>query len=181
MRKLTIGRLFFALLVAVFLLFFARVNTFAQGVKIEGKTIDYTLAYPGILPDHPLYFIKSVRDNLLYFLTRDNIKKAKRNLEFSDKKARMAIDLSKIGKWNLAVTTIIDGEKDFLKIPKLLTIAKSQGAGSSESLILTLKLANEKHREVIESLLKEAPQGESKRFDEVITLNKNIQKQIEKL
>lgn len=153
----------------------------AQEVVITGKKIEYILAYPGILPDNPLYSVKKIRDNVVYFLSRDYIKKANLKLDQSDKKAHMAIELSKKGKWRLAIETIIDGEQDFLKIPKLLTTSKKQGNGPTGNFILTLKLANEKHREVVESLLKDAPRGESAQFDQALNLNKAIYTQLQKL
>lgn len=153
----------------------------AQEVAITGKKIEYTLAYPGILPDNPLYSVKLFRDNVVYFLSRDYIKKANIKLDQSDKKAHMAIELSKKGKWRMAITTIIDGEQDFLKIPKLLATSKKQGNGPTGNFILTLKLANEKHREVIEGLLKDVPRGESIRFDQALSLNKTIRTQLQKL
>lgn len=81
----------------------------------------------------------------------------------------------------MAITTIIDGEQDFLKIPKLLATSKKQGNGPTGNFILTLKLANEKHREVIEGLLKDVPRGESIRFDQALSLNKTIRTQLQKL
>lgn len=180
MRK-TLSVAIYTLIFLIFFYTFFTKNTHAQEVKIEGKNIDYTLAYPGILPDHPLYFLKSMRDDIVYFLTRDYLKKAKLNLAFSDKKARMAIELSRKGKSHLALVIIIDGEKDFLKIPKLLTTSKNQGGGSGGNFIATLRSANEKHREVIESLLKEAPQGELDKFNEALKLNKTIQTQLGKI
>ncbi len=153
----------------------------SEEVNIEAKTVEYTLIYPGILPDHPLYFIKTIRDNIVYFLTRDYIKKAKLNLDFSDKKAAMALLLSQKGKWKLSTDTILDGEREFGKIPELLNISKKQGAAAPENFILILKLSNEKHREIIEQMLKDAPQGERRNFEEALTLNNKAQKTLSKL
>jgi hypothetical protein len=48
-----------------------------ENTTIQNQKIDYDLPYPGLLPDHPLYFIKAGRDKITELITRDNIKKAK--------------------------------------------------------------------------------------------------------
>src|ERR1700704_2037322 len=40
------------------------------------QTVDYTLPYPGLLPDSPLYFLKTFRDRLISFFISSPIKKA---------------------------------------------------------------------------------------------------------
>ena len=66
-----------------------------EEIRIESKKISYDLPYAGMLPDNPLFFIKNVRDKILEFATRDQIKKASLYLLFADKRIRMAIELSK--------------------------------------------------------------------------------------
>lgn len=153
----------------------------AQQVEIESKIIEYNLLYPGILPDHPFYFLKQARDTIVYFLTRDYIKKAKLKLEFSDKKANMALLLSQKGKWKLAATTLLEAEVDFNKISGLISTSKKQGVTAPDNFILTLKLSNEKHQQVIEELLKNAPQGERSNFEKALYENQRIRKTISKL
>jgi len=41
-------------------------------ITIENKEIPYELPNPGLLPDHPLYFFKTLRDTILIITTRDN-------------------------------------------------------------------------------------------------------------
>lgn len=55
--------------------------------------INYTLPYPGILPDHPLYFLKSFRDAILSRLISNPVKKFEFDLLQADKKLNMAIFL----------------------------------------------------------------------------------------
>jgi len=152
-------------------------NNFPE-IKIEAKKIDYVLPYPGILPDHPLYFLKAVRDKSLDFFTRDYIKKAQLYLLFSDKRANMAIELAKKGRWGLMISTVSKGEKYTLKIIQLLKTSKKQGASAESDFILRVKLSNDKHREIIETLLKDIPQGERKKLEEVLNLNKQIKEKL---
>jgi hypothetical protein len=150
-------------------------------IKIEAKKIDYVLPYPGILPDHPLYFLKAARDRFLDFFTRDNIKKAQLYLLFSDKRINMALYLTKKGRWQLAVTTASKGEKYALKMVEMLQVSKKQGAAAEADFILKAKLSNEKHQEIIETMLKETPQGERKGLEEVLFLNKQVKEKLDKL
>jgi hypothetical protein len=150
----------------------------AQEIKIEAKKIDYILPYPGILPDHPLYFLKAIRDRSLDFFTRDYIKKAQLYLLFSDKRISMALELAKKGRWSLMVATVSKGEKYALKIIQALETSKKQGVSPESNFVLKVKLSNEKHREVIENLFKETPQGERMELEKIFLLNKQIKERL---
>lgn len=149
-------------------------------VKADKEKVLYQLPYPGILPDHPLYFIKAIRDRLMDFLTRSYIEKAKLYLLYSNKRVNSAILLSQKGKNNLAITTFSKGEKYFLKIPSLLKEAKEQGQEIPAGFIEELKLANAKHKEIAEGFLKIMPQGMATSVMEIIKLNEEIKSQLDK-
>src|SRR4030067_2121577 len=91
----------------------------SQPVILNQEKIEYNLPYPGILPDHPLFIIKSIRDKILEFTTRDNSKKAELYLLLSDKRAAMVMPLAKNGKDKLAVTSLKQTEEYFSKTPSL--------------------------------------------------------------
>ena len=184
LKKIIFFFLFFLLVVSSFyVLVIAEENPSLknQEIKIEAKKIDYQLPYPGILPDHPLYFLKATRDRILDFFTRDYLKKAQLYLLFSDKRIVMGISLNQKGKWRLMTTTVSKAEKYAIKMVLALKKAKEQGTSPEGDFILTAKLSNEKHREILENLLKETPQGEQQRLKEVLELNRNIKKMLEQL
>lgn len=139
------------------------------------------MPYPGILPDHPLYALKVARDRALDYTTRDPVKKARLYLLFSDKRVAMAEALIEKGKIKPAISTLSKGEKYFLQISTLLKTSKSQGSGAPEDLILQLKLSNQKHREVIDTLLRQLPQGELESLQQILDLNKQIEKDLKSL
>lgn len=58
---------------------------------VQEATIDYPLPYPGILSDHPLYFLKKIRDSILVWLIRDPIKKIEFCILQSDKETSAAV------------------------------------------------------------------------------------------
>lgn len=149
-------------LLLVILFFVAATAVFPaapQEISVKSELVEYTLPYPGILPDHPLFVLKSIRDNLWVFLSRGNQKKAELYLLFSDKRAAMAVSLSKKGKWEASATSLSIAEKQFRKILAVVDNSKKQGSGPPGDFIQTLKLSNAKHRQIIESLLKDAPTG----------------------
>jgi hypothetical protein len=72
---------------------------------------DYSLPYPGLLPDHPLYFLKMIRDRLQLWITRDTIKRSELMLHYADKRIAAALALAEKGKSGLAVSTATKAEK----------------------------------------------------------------------
>ncbi|MFQ5451980.1 MAG: DUF5667 domain-containing protein [Candidatus Paceibacterota bacterium] len=177
-------RSIFGIIVAflTFIVFLTSIPIYAQDeVKIESKDVQYELPYPGILPDNPLYFLKSMRDRLWIFFTRDNNKKAELLLHISDKKTRMAILLSQKGKWDLATDTTQEAEEQFLELVESLERARNQGASSPGEFILEVKLSNEKHAEVTEDLLTNVPQGDRLRVEGIMKLNKKVKQELDRL
>lgn len=88
------------------------VNPSVQEVMASPKTtVDYYLPYPGILPDHPLYWVKMLRDRSLLWLTRDRISKIEKMVTFADKRIGAAQALIEGGKVPLGVTTATKAEK----------------------------------------------------------------------
>lgn len=53
--------------------------------------MEYALPYPGILPDHPLYVFKKIRDAILEFLIVDPVRKAEFYILQADKRLAMAL------------------------------------------------------------------------------------------
>lgn len=150
-------------------------------IKTPQEKVIYNLPYPGLLPDSPLYITKVVRDKITDFLTRDNLKKAELYLLNSDKRTSMSLALAAKGKNQLAIDTFIKGEKYFLKIPKLLILAKKQGAQAPSNFVETLKLSNSKHKELIEELIKTLPQGLNVSLTQLSDINQQIKTEIESL
>lgn len=140
--------------------------------------IEYFLPYPGILPDHPLYFLKVLRDRILDILIQDPIKRIEFNLLMADKRLNMGIFLIDKGKPSLAETTVSKGEKYFLKVIDEMDKAKDQGREINGDLLGRIKKASLKHEEVILELLEKAPDEEKVGFNGSLELVKEIQEKI---
>lgn len=177
-------KFFLPIILSIILLFALPVfylSNYSQSITLSDKKVIYEFPYPGILPDHPLYFLKVSRDKLLDFFTRDPLKKVNLYLLFSDKRVKMAEFLSKKGKSDLAIATASKSEKYFLKIPELLKASKKQGNGATSEFLERVRSSNVKHKEILEMLLKELPQGEQHRVAEVLKLNGEIHDQLKGL
>ncbi|MDE2026078.1 MAG: hypothetical protein KGJ07_06285 [Patescibacteria group bacterium] len=137
--------------VLLFLLFFTiAMPSLAQEVVPTPTPVDYTLAYPGILPDNPLYKIKAFRDWLISILIADSLKKAEFDILQADKRLGAAQDLFEENppKAALAVETLSKGENYFFSAIAQMKQAKIQGESLYDTL-QKLRLSNAKHLEIV--------------------------------
>lgn len=114
---------------------------------------DYPLPYPGLLPDHPLYKIKVIRDKIIEFLIADSLKKSEFYLLESDKRLNGGVTLLKKhpNKSELSYSTISKSENYFAKVIEQVKEAKNQGKDVANQLN-NLKRSLRKHKSVIDQL-----------------------------
>lgn len=112
--------------------------------------VNYPLPYPGILPDHPLYPIKMVRDRIWLFLTNDSVQKTKLLLHFADKRINSAKALLEKEKLDLAITTASKAEKYLEKTFDQLEKLKDEN--QREQIRSTMSTTLLKHEEILEAL-----------------------------
>lgn len=112
---------------------------------------DYQLPYAGLLPDHPLYVLKTLRDRIVDFLITDPVKKADFTLLAADKRLAAAVVLVEKGKPELAESTASKGETYLSRSISLVKQAKSEGKETT-TLVTKLKSALIKHEEVLGEL-----------------------------
>lgn len=170
----------FFLLLAFFQLMTFTVNA-QNPITLDSSKVIYQLPYPGLLPDHPLYFFKHWRDNMMIAGTRDNLKKAQLYHLLSDKDMSMALDLQNKGKEQLAIKTVMQGEEKFLKIIPLLKTSQKQGVRPAGDFMTKLQNSNLKHREVIEDLLKKTSQSNADALTNILETNAEIRQKLEKI
>lgn len=124
-------------------------------VRTEEMTetkVEYTLPYPGMLPDHPLYNLKRVRDYILERLIADPVKKAEFYILQADKRLQMGVYLAAQGKNVLAESTISKGEK---YLEKAQAILSGLAANGTLPAYVSEKYENSllKHKEVVSQLM----------------------------
>ena len=145
------------------------------------KKPEYLLPFPGILPDHPLYFLKQVRDGILDRLIVDPLRKAEFHVLQADKRLNMGGVLVEQGKGALAETTISKGEKYMERAARGLSAFKSTGRPVPASIIGTLTRSMEKHIEVLAGLIVKTSGADQAGLTGSLEFVKNLQTEVEKL
>lgn len=175
-----------SLLLAGFLLNFPQ-KSFGQEetpTPIEEKptptpkpTIQYNLAYPGILPDNPLFKLKVLRDKITAATISDPRKKIEFYLLQTDKgilAAAMLVDKNKI---DLAKQTALKAEHNYtLLTHQLYNLPKKPNT----KFFKKLKTASLKHQEVLSSFIKRVPKKDQKVFRQVVDFSKRNWESVEK-
>lgn len=135
-------------------------------VKTEEVKSEYVLAYPGILPDHPFYRLKMLRDRIWGFLIRDPLKKSQWCLLMADKRIWASQLLAEKGKFDLSVSTATKAEKYLEQAVQKAYQAEEMGKGD-EAFFEKILDASLKHLEVLHDILEKVP-DESKPTVELI-------------
>jgi hypothetical protein len=110
----------------------------------------YTLAYPGILPDNPFYFLKAFRDKTIELFISHPLERAAYDLLQADKRVAASYLLldRHTGKEVLAESTFSKGLNYFEDAITKASESKKQGM-EVHDLAARLREANKKHLEVI--------------------------------
>lgn len=124
----------------------------------ETVEIDYFLAYPGrVLPDHPLWPLKALRDRIWLFITTNPSRSAELKLLFADKRVTMSKILFEKGKPEVGFSTLTKAEKYLEEAVNQEKENRQKGIDTSE-LLSRLAQASLKHAQVMEEILTIAPE-----------------------
>lgn len=119
----------------------------------QSASLDYSLPYPGILPDNPLYVFKTLRDKLVSFFISDPLKKAQFDLLTADKRLSSAISLvDEEKKYVLAEITISKGENYFEDGLENIKMAKKEGRPLDPGLLTNMELSAKKYNQIINQM-----------------------------
>jgi len=146
------------------------------------KSVEYTLPYPGLLPDNPLYFLKAARDRIVGLLISDPLKKAEFNLLAADKRLNSGIFLFKKGKEKhaLAFSTISKGENYFEEAIAKVREAKKQRLDTND-ILRRLSDSSYKHQEAIRSFEKISSKDFKEGFVSLQKRTEDFKKQVDLL
>lgn len=140
----------FFLLIFAFL-FIYKATCYSAEISSSSATpteVNYFLAYPGILPDNPFYFIKAMRDKTVSLLINDNVKRAKFNLLTSDKRMFAGQLLIEKDKTELGLVTISKSNNYFHHSIAALQRARLQGTDTRE-VYIEMSTSIQKHIELM--------------------------------
>lgn len=176
MRKYLLGFVTFAFAFAILSIsvfessssrhaFAAPLSSSKPVLEVQEIAIDYVLPYPGrILPDSPFWFFKAARDKVWLILTRNPLKKAEIRLLFADKRLGMSKVLFERQKAELAFLTLTKAEK-------YLETAMFE---EDPTYLTKLATASLKHKQVIDEILKLAPEDAKPGIIKMQSYSKNI-------
>lgn len=136
----------------------------SQTPKIE---VEYFLPFPGILPDHPFYSLKILRDRIYDFLLSDPLEKAKFKLLMSDKRMYMAIMLIDKNSQELAVNTVEEASLYFEQGVLFYDQALQQGRDTNE-LKEKYQKATLKYEEIIVNLQQKSSKENKERLQQFL-------------
>lgn len=115
------------------------------------KTSEYALPYPGILPGHPLYSLKMLRDQIVSLFISDTLKKADFYLLMADKRINSGYFLVDQKKEQLGKDAISKGQN---YLNKGLSIIENEKKNPGfKSLIEKYYQATVKHEMVLKEIL----------------------------
>lgn len=154
----------------------AHENHYGTGSTGGGDT--YVLSYPGMLPDNPLYFLKSMRDGFVGFLISDPLKKAEFDLLQADKMVSSGVVLAtEKKKQNEALSAFEKGQSFYEEAVMKAEEAKKDGV-KIDGIAAQLVSAGSKHANVMHEV---STQTKNKTFDDLAKDSVKLRNQAEKL
>lgn len=138
------------------------------------KNIVYDLPYPGkVLPDNPLWPVKVLRDRTKFHFLESNLSKASEALALSDKRLSMTLRLWNKGEVSTAVETA-QKAVGYL-VTASIYAKKEQEAGTDvHDLIWQIDMSALKHRQILETMLSEAPEDARPTIHSLLTEPKRV-------
>lgn len=141
--------------------------------------IEYFLAYPGVLPDSPLYKIKMLRDKVWLWLTTDVVRKAELFLLYADKRIGAGKVLVEGNQVPLGISTLTKGVKYLERAIEQTKEAKTKGK-KVDSLEKNIKNASLKYEEILVGLLEKVNSDGKAALDELLKSLKILQEKAHK-
>lgn len=148
-----------------------------DGMGMEEK-VSYTLPYPGILPDHPLYFLKKIRDQILESLISDPVRKIEFYVLQSDKALNAGIFLGARDKQTLASEMFVKSGTSMENAVKAAASLKASGRELPGYVLERLNNSLAKHEETLTELGQKAVETQKANLMKVFELMKKLQQDV---
>ena|SRR3989338_3968217 len=118
-----------------------------ESAKVGTSSSEYKLPHPGMLPDNPLYKIKTLRDKIMVFFIRDPMDLAEKHIQLADRQLYEALKVAEKGNIPLAVHTAFKGEHQMtLATSQIRNIETIEELSEIKEKSLS---ASQKHRELL--------------------------------
>lgn len=166
-------KLIFRLVLVIFLLLtpnnlYAKETTVISTSSPSAQMSQYTLPYPGLLPDNPFYKLKLVRDKLILTFISDPAKKIEFYLLQADKQTAMIPILISQNKKDLAAKIALRAEDN---ITQITYVYKSQNNKPTKSFYKKLESSIQKHQEIYSKAAETTTREDQKTFKQVLNFS----------
>lgn len=141
---------------------------------VEQK-VEYTLPYPGILPTHPLYRLKLIRDWIMERLIVDPLRKTEFYVLQADKYLAMATVYAARNAASDAGSAARTGEVFMAKAYGAAHGAKNSGKIVPGHILDLFDRSTAKHVEILSALWQAAPESTKSAYAGALEAVKNIQ------
>lgn len=130
-------------------------------------TAAYQFPWPGILPDHPLYKLKVLRNKIIANIIYNQVKRVEFDLLMADKTLYASKLLLDKGQGDLAKETALKGENYFSILVADYARAKQKNEVIPESLRTRIARGYEAHQQLIDYLGQNAPEADKKTYRDI--------------
>ncbi len=147
LRRFKLLPLIVSFFLVVFSIFFVRDLAHRSVIGAQKRE----LPYPGLLPNHPLYPLKQLRDEFMLMTTRAPLQKAQLYLHLADKTVNAANMLTDC---SLSVKTALHSQAYLLDQQEVLQEAKEMGLAPEVAVIEGNKLSMREHARILKGIHK---------------------------
>ena len=156
---------------------FSSPNDSASGQAVFASGVEYSLPYPGILPNNPIWPFKAFRDRLDLFFTFDPLEKAQRTLFLADKRLSAAQRLFVEGDSGRAVVTATKAEQ-YLELALIKGRDADVKGTDAAGFFETLFKASLTHRQMLEEMMSRAPEDGKPILNKTLDSPKKVNEQV---
>ena len=157
---------------------------------VQDEKVIYTLPEAGqVIPTHPLFIIKQIRDSIADVLTRDPVQKIKLKLRQADLHIVYSQTLASQNKPSAAMQAVEEAIRQDQDASEILLDLKPQSISDDEEVAkkemkdirFNLVQSNIKHAEVLRNLLTTLPRGEQESVFSLLEKLTSIRKDLNAL
>lgn len=152
----------------------------STGQLVEQKP-EYTLPYPGILSDHPLYTFKMLRDWVMERLIVDPLRKAEFYILQADKHLAMALAFRAKGMSAEELDSAKKAEAFLEQAMSTALMVKTSGKDIPGHIVDRFERSTAKHLEVLTAMLAAADQARKAGVAEAVKATQQVVERIGKL
>ena len=156
-------------------------QTVTPGPAVVETKVEYALPYPGILPDHPLYFLKRLRDQILERLIVDPVRKIEFYMLQADKSVNTGLFLAAKQSEALANESLKRGQTYLDQAIQAAAALKAEGKEVPSHLVERFANAGAKYEEVLADLVSRANETQKAVLMSLMESFARLQEEVAKL